>query len=80
LPFLTGPSGVCPDQVDAVWTANANGIGKPKRFTEPDIPVLQAIWSPDGKRIAFTAHRRPERPLLGKGLTRLTRMTYGDLR
>ena len=52
------------DQVDAVWTANANGIGKPKRFTEPDIPVLQAIWSPDGKRIAFTADRRPERTLL----------------
>ena len=52
------------DQVDAVWVANANGIGKPKRLTEPDIPVLQVIWSPDGKRIAFTADRGPERTML----------------
>jgi dipeptidyl aminopeptidase/acylaminoacyl peptidase len=52
------------DQVDAVWVANANGIGKPNRLTEPDIPVLQAIWSPDGRRIAFTADRSPERTTL----------------
>jgi dipeptidyl aminopeptidase/acylaminoacyl peptidase len=52
------------DQVDAVWVANANGTGKPKRRTEPDIPVVQAIWSPDGRRIAFRADRGPERTTL----------------
>ena len=52
------------DQVDAVWVTNANGTGKPKRLTEPDIPVLQAIWSPDGRRIAFTADRGPDRTTL----------------
>ncbi len=52
------------DQVDAVWVTNANGSGKPKRQTEPDIRVLQAIWSPDGRRIAFTADRSPERTTL----------------
>lgn len=52
------------DEVDAVWVANVNGIGKPKRLTEPDIPVMQAIWSPDGSRIAFTADRSPGRTTL----------------
>ena len=52
------------DQVDAVWVTNANGTGKPKRLTEPGIPVLQAIWSPDGRRIAFTADRGPDRTTL----------------
>ena len=52
------------DEVDVVWVTNSNGIGKPKRLTEPDIPVLQAVWSPDGRRIAFTADRSPERTTL----------------
>ncbi|MEK6274046.1 MAG: S9 family peptidase [Actinomycetota bacterium] len=47
------------DQFTSLWTVPARG-GKPKRLTEPRYEVMQAFWSPDGKRIGFIADLRPE--------------------
>lgn len=52
------------DQVDAVWVAEANASGKPKRLTSPDILATQAVWSPDGRRVGYLSDRSPGRTTL----------------
>ncbi len=51
------------DQYTSLWVVPASG-GKPKRLTEPRYEVIQAFWSPDGRRIGYLADPRPEAALL----------------
>ena len=51
------------DECTSIWLSGTGGR-KPKRLTQPDVDVLQAAWSPDGRRIAFVADRRPEAAVL----------------
>jgi dipeptidyl aminopeptidase/acylaminoacyl peptidase len=51
------------DQFTSLWVVPARG-GRPKRLTEPGFEVVQAFWSPDGKRIGFLADPRPEAGVL----------------
>ena len=50
------------DQFVSLWVVPAAG-GKPRRLTPAGYEVETACWSPDGRRIAFTADRRPEAAL-----------------
>jgi dipeptidyl aminopeptidase/acylaminoacyl peptidase len=46
------------DQFTSVWTVPAGG-GRPRRLTEPSYEVIDAVWLPDGRRIAFLADLGP---------------------
>jgi acylaminoacyl-peptidase len=47
------------DEFTSAWVVELAG-GEPRRVTAPSYNVESAAWSPDGKRIAFLADRRPE--------------------
>jgi acylaminoacyl-peptidase len=42
------------DEYTSVWITDLAG-GKPQRLTEPSYNVEAAVWSPDGKHVAFVA-------------------------
>jgi dipeptidyl aminopeptidase/acylaminoacyl peptidase len=47
------------DQFTSVWTVSAGG-GRARRLTEASYEVIDAIWLPDGRRIAFLADLGPD--------------------
>ncbi|HMV81849.1 MAG TPA: S9 family peptidase [Blastocatellia bacterium] len=51
------PSYVEADQVSDLWLVPADGSAKPRRLTNTKGGESGATWSPDGKRIAFSARR-----------------------
>lgn len=51
------PSYVEADQVSDLWIVPGDGSAKPRRLTSTKGGESGATWSPDGKRIAFSARR-----------------------
>lgn len=51
------PSYVEADQVADLWIVPADGSAKPRRLTSTKGGESGATWSPDGKKIAFSARR-----------------------
>jgi len=51
------PSYVEADQVSDLWIVPGDGSAKPRRLTNTKGGESGATWSPDGKRIAFSARR-----------------------
>src|SRR5262245_45866941 len=43
------------DQVSDLWIVPADGSGKPRRLTFTKGPESGVVWSPDGKKLAFSA-------------------------
>ncbi|HET7037291.1 MAG TPA: S9 family peptidase [Thermomicrobiaceae bacterium] len=41
----------------AIWLANADGTGQPRRFTAGESKDTAPRWSPDGERLAFLSDR-----------------------
>jgi Tol biopolymer transport system component len=51
------PSYVESDQVSDLWIVPADGSAKPRKLTHTKGGESGATWSPDGKKIAFSARR-----------------------
>ena len=51
------------DECTSIWLVGVDG-GRPRRLTAPDVDVMGASWSPDGRRIGFVADLRPEAAVL----------------
>jgi dipeptidyl aminopeptidase/acylaminoacyl peptidase len=45
----------------AIWVAPLDGSAEPRRFTAGDKRDGSPRWSPDGRRLAFTSNRGPEK-------------------
>ncbi len=78
------PSYVESDQVADLWIVPGDGSAKPRRLTSTKGGESGATWSPDGKRIAFSARREgdevPQIYLLhieGGEATRVTSLSTG---
>src|SRR5262245_16194711 len=54
---LTEPSYNDGDQVTDLWIVPADGSAKPRRLTATKAPESGVAWSPDSRRIAFSARR-----------------------
>ncbi|MBA3297914.1 MAG: S9 family peptidase [Acidobacteria bacterium] len=54
---VTDPAYVEADQASDLWVVPSDGSGAPRRLTATRGSESGAAWSPDGKRIAFSARR-----------------------
>src|SRR4051812_10481935 len=54
---VSEPSYVETDQASDLWIAPVNGSAEPRRLTNTKGGESGVAWSPDGRRIAFTARR-----------------------
>jgi dipeptidyl aminopeptidase/acylaminoacyl peptidase len=67
------------DQFTSAWVVNADG-GRPRRLTEPNYEVADALWHPNGKRIGLLADRGPEAGLLERPQLFTVPMDGGGIR
>ena len=63
LAYMLNGEGFTYDKVDHLWVVDV-ATGSARRLTSGRTPESSPAWSPDGRRIAFVANRRPDHDLL----------------
>ena len=63
LDYMLNGEGFTYDQVKHLWVVDV-ATGSARRLTSGRTPESSPAWSPDGRRIAFVANRRPDHDLL----------------
>src|SRR5260370_36739969 len=65
---VTEPSYTEGEQVSDLWLVPTDGSAEPRRLTNTKSGEGGVDWSPDSRRIAFTARREGDHPAQGYGL------------
>ena len=63
LDYMLNGEGFTYDKVKHLWIVDV-ATGSARKLTSGRTPVSSPAWSPDGRRIAFVANRRPDHDLL----------------